>query len=77
MNIQFIQKKEDISSSVNRLVTAKLPIEAQSLEVETELIENRETPGIYCLPFEVLHLLLFLGKAKPTDKIPLVVTSEK
>jgi len=62
LNIHFIQKKEDISSSVNRLVTAKLPIEAQiSLEVETELVENIQKPG----------------KANPTDKIPLAVTSEK
>ena len=55
LNIHFIQKKEDISSSVNRLVTAKLPIEAQiSLEVETELVENIQKPGISFLKFSTL-----------------------
>ena len=53
LKIHFVQKKEDISSIVNRLVTAKLPIADAdlSVKVETQHTENRQNPGIYDFDF--------------------------
>ena len=79
LRIHFIQNKEDISSTVNRLVTAKLPITDAdlSVKVETQHNENKQNPGIYDLKFCSLLLQFFLAKVNPTVKMSLVVTSEK
>ena len=65
LRIHFIQKKEDISSIVNRLVTAKLPVADAdlSVKVETQNTENRQNPGIYNLKFCNLLLQFFSSRS--------------